>query len=110
MEPGAAELAWACFAGLCGGVVWLVLQRQVSGRLAVTVCVISSTFGMFCGDLIGSYFHISRAGAGFLCGISSMWFSVKLADGTFLEIGRSWLVHRLKIDEERHKLKHERKE
>lgn len=90
-----ADVAWTGVAGLCGGVVWLVLQRHISPRLAVTVCVVSSTFGIFVGDMLGKYFGISPAGPGFLCGIASMKLSVWIADGSALELGRRWLVRRL---------------
>lgn len=81
------DVAWGGIAGLCGGVVWLIVKQHVKPIVAVGVCIVSSLFGIFLGSLVGEYFGVNKAGAGFICGIAAMKISVSLVDGTAL----TWL-------------------
>lgn len=76
------DVAWGGIAGLCGGIVWLIVKQHVKPNVAVSVCVISALFGIFLGSLVGEYFGVNKAGAGFVCGIAAMKVSVALVDGT----------------------------
>lgn len=97
----AMDVAWAGIAGFCGGVVYLILQKHVSSRLAVVVCVISVLFGIFVGgDLLATYLKIPPGGAGFLCGIASMQIAVWIANGSAFEWVRKQMEHRAKSKEE----------
>lgn len=85
---------WMGIAGLCGGIVYLVLQRNVSSRLAVTVCLIATMFSIFVGDMIICWFRLpegSAGGVGFLLGISSLGISTWIANGGVLEWVRKCL-------------------
>lgn len=87
------DVVWNGVAGLCGGIVWLILKQHISARLALVVCVISTMFGIFVGDMVASYFGLSKAGTGFLCGVASIKFCVMVADGTILDLFRGrWKV------------------
>ena len=85
------DIAWTGVAGLCGGIVWLIIKQHVSPRMAIAVCVVSGFFGIFVGDLIGEALRVSKAGAGFLAGIGSMKLSVWIADGSFMSLLKNWL-------------------
>lgn len=85
------EVAWSGIAGLCGGIVYLIVKQHVSPRAAVTVCTVSALFGIFAGDLVGEYFHVTKAGAGFFCGIAAMKVSVMIVDGSGLALVKLWL-------------------
>lgn len=85
------EVAWSGVAGLCGGIVYLIVKQHVSPRAAVTVCTVSALFGIFAGDLVGEYFQVTKAGAGFFCGIAAMKISVMIVDGSALALLKAWI-------------------
>jgi hypothetical protein len=85
------EVAWSGIAGLCGGIVYLIVKQHVDDRSAVVVCVVSGLFGIFLGQALGAYFGIPAAGPGFICGIAAMKISIALVDGTAVEVLKRWI-------------------
>lgn len=64
-----------------------MLRKDISPTLAVAVLLIATMFGIFVGDLLGSYLHLPKTGMAFLSGIAAMKVSTSLMDGSVTPLG-----------------------
>lgn len=63
------DLIFGGVAGLCGSVMLIAVNNKVSPRAAVVICALSGFVGFVLGGAVGDIFGISKAAAGFMCGV-----------------------------------------
>jgi len=88
-----ADLIWRAIAGLAGGVVYLILKKQMPPRQAVGVCVVAVITAIFMGDVVAIKLGLSPGASGFALGLLAIKLCSGLIDGSLLDAGRKWLTN-----------------
>ncbi|MTW18366.1 hypothetical protein GJ689_19370 [Rhodoplanes serenus] len=88
-----ADVAWRAIAGLAGGVVYLILKKQLAPKQALGVCIVAVTTAIFVGDVVAIKLGLSPGASGFALGLLAIKLCSGLIDGSLLEAGKRWLTN-----------------
>jgi hypothetical protein len=80
-------------AGLAGGIVYLILKKQLPPRQAVGVCVVAVITAIFMGDVVAIRLGLSPSASGFALGLLAIKLCSGLIDGSLLDAGKRWLTN-----------------